>query len=96
MTIILSGHAQERCQERGISLDLVLRVATEGCLVNWTPQGRETRRDKRLVVVVHRKTGVSDMIVTAFRLPKRNPKRLIRKSSHKHTERQAGRKGRAV
>ena len=70
-----SGHAVRRCLERGITALHVEQTLEQGVLVA-EGEGTGTWARGRLRVVVSR----DGMVITAWRTPRRNPKRRIQKS----------------
>ena len=70
-----SGHAVRRCLERGISALHVEQALEQGVLVA-EGEGTGTWARGRLRVVVSR----DGMVITAWRTPRRSPKRRIQKS----------------
>lgn len=69
-------HAARRCLERGIAPDIIHCIVTSGDLVRQYPDGV-------LVLGLHRLRAVFDprtsVVITVYRVPRRNPKRRIQR-----------------
>lgn len=76
--LCLSGHAERRCLERGISAQSLEEAARNGTIVS-----RET--GQYLIAHGRMRLAVSDtgMLITAWRMRRHNPKTAMRKARQK-------------